>query len=148
MPSQHGGQAQSSVQLKSCHTSSKSNNSVLDHERDCPSNNNELVQLKRSWKLGNLRIFPLKLIDLNKTAHPDFDMEPYQKYIILAMTSSNVAVGLIYQILLCRSFMEQGLSPINFLIGKLSCGIIMTSFHSYIFQTYIYFILLMSKSFF
>ena len=72
----------------------------------------------------HLRISPLKLIDLNKTAHPELDMEPYQKYIILAMTSSNVAVGLIYQILLCRSFLEQGLSPINFLIGKLSCGII------------------------
>ena len=71
------------------------------------------------------RIFPLNLIELNKTAHPEMDMEPYQNYIIIAMTSSNVAVGLMYRILLCRSFLEQGLSPINFLIGNLYCGIIM-----------------------
>ena len=76
----------------------------------------------------HLRISPLKLIELNKTAHPEMDMEPYQNYIIIAMTSSNVAVGLIYRILLCRSFLEQGMSPINFLIGKLSCGIIMIYF--------------------
>ena len=85
------------------------------------------------------RIFALNLIELNKTVHPEMDMEPYQIYIIIAMTSSNVAVGVMYRILLCRSFLEQGLSPINFLIGNIYCGIIMMCILNFVF---------MSKSFF
>ena len=65
----------------------------------------------------DLRIFPLKLIELNKTAHHELDMEPYQKYTIIAMISLNAAVGLMYRMLLCRSFSE-GFSPVNFLIGN------------------------------
>ena len=87
----------------------------------------------------HLRSLPLKVIELSKAAHHDLDMEPYQNYIIIAMTSSNVAVGLMYRILLCRSFLEQGLSPINFLIGNLYCGIIMMCIFHFAF---------MSKSFF
>ena len=83
-----------------------------------PHNASDMINIRL-----HSRIFPLNLIQLNKTAHPEMDMKPYQNYIIIAMTSSNVAVGLMYQILLCSSFLEQGLSPINFLIGNLYCGI-------------------------
>ena len=80
-----------------------------------PQNISEMINISH-----HLRSLPLKVIELNKAAHHDLDMELYQNYIIITMIALNVVVGLLYRTLLYRSIWEQGLSPINFLIGNLS----------------------------